>query len=56
MIAGFITEMVILFKHVVIIIIIIIIIISHIGKTPINILKNLNFIDLLKPIIPPPVI
>ena len=25
--------------------------ISHIGKTPLNILKNLNFIDLLKPII-----
>ena len=27
--------------------------ISHIGKTPFNILKNLNFIDLLKLIIPP---
>ena len=27
--------------------------ISHIGKTPLNILKILNFIDLLKPIIPP---
>ena len=26
--------------------------ISGIGKTPFNILKNLNFIDLLKPIIP----
>ena len=25
---------------------------SHIGKTPFNILKNLNFIDLLEPIIP----
>ena len=23
--------------------------ISHIGKTPFNIIKNLNFIDLLKP-------
>ena len=27
--------------------------ISHIGKTPFNILKNVNLKDLLKPIIPP---